>query len=449
MILSKSNNSTSPNSRLLTRRKLAVISVISVTFLFLLLFNIGSYLFINKIGGYLEQGLDARLKTTANMASGLLERGLNNIYDPTEQSYLRLRLERTRTQNDLEAAYIINANIEVIVDSRPELENVSRSYLREDSLALRMIETGQTATSELHTVAGNHFKNVYVPIYDLYGNTAIIVLEASAEYFNIISFFRRGLYLGSIISLLLLILLVFFLTWATRMLLKTETELQKSQRLAVMGQMAATVAHEIRNPLGIIKSTSDVLREKYQDTTQPDEMFGFINEEINRLNRLVNDFLSFSREPKLNISKNDLYQLARQAIHSYPEEEFGKTDIIFDPGQNELVVNCDRDMVHRVILNLLINARQAVRAGDAIITVDISRELKKGKNIAIVKISDNGTGINGDPEEIFNPFFTTKTKGTGLGLAVSRNIIEKHGGKMSAGNNTGPGATIQFTIPVE
>ncbi len=447
MIFKNLKNKKSPNSRLLTRRKLAVIAVISVTFLFLLLFNIGSYLFINKIGGYLEQGLDARLKTTALMASGLLERDLNNIYDPAEQSYIRLGLYRIRTQNELEAAYIINANIDVIVDSRPELENVSRGYLREDSLALRLIETGQTSTSELHTVAGNHFKNVYAPIYDLYGNTAILVLEASAEYFNIITFFRKGLYLGSIISILLLILLIFFLTWATSMLLKTETELQKSQRLAVMGQMAATVAHEIRNPLGIIKSTSDVLREKYQDTARPDEMFGFINEEINRLNRLVNDFLSFSREPKPNLSVNDLYQLTREAINSYPEDEFGKTKIIYHPGNSVLRANCDSDMIHRVLLNLLINARQAVKAEEAVITVNISREQQKGKPVALVKISDNGAGIEGDPEEIFNPFFTTKTKGTGLGLAVSRSIIEKHGGKMSAFNNSGPGATIQFTLP--
>jgi len=449
MNLNHQNNITSTNTRLLLRRKLTVISVIAVTFLFLLLFNLGSYLFLNKIGGYLEQSLDTRLKTTANMALGIVERELNNIYDLTEQSYIRLRLERIRTQNDLEAAYIINANLNVIVDSRPELENVSRGYLREDSTALRIIETGKTVTSELHTVSGNHFKNVYAPIYDLYGNTAILVLEASAEYFNIITFFRRGLYLGSITSLLLLILLIIFLTWATRMLLKTEAELQKSQRLAIMGQMAATVAHEIRNPLGIIKSTSDVLREKYQNTSEPDEMFNFINEEINRLNRLVNDFLSFSREPNLNITVNDLHKLVQEAIISFKAEEFGKAKIIYNSGNNEILVNCDKDMLHRVLLNLLINARQAVINGEAIITVEISREQIKGKSFARVKISDNGTGIEGDPEEIFNPFFTTKTKGTGLGLAVSRNIIEKHGGKMNAENNSDGGATIKFTIPVQ
>ena len=112
------------------------------------------------------------------------------------------------------------------------------------------------------------------------------------------------------------------------MLLKTESELQKSQRLAIMGQMAATVAHEIRNPLGIIKSTSDVLREKYQNTSTPDEMFNFINEEINRLNRLVNDFLSFSREPNLNITVNDLHKLVQEAITSFKAED---SRVSFEP----------------------------------------------------------------------------------------------------------------------
>ncbi|HPN45252.1 MAG TPA: ATP-binding protein [bacterium] len=436
-------------SRLLLRRKLAVIAIILVTFIFLLLFNLGSYLFLNRMGGFLEAGLDARLDATAAAALDILETEINDLQNVTEQSLLRLRLERLRNRYDLEAVYIIDTDLQVIIDSRPELETISRGYLREDSAAFRQVDEGEIVTSVLHTVAGNHFKNVYAQLFDFYGNSAILVLEASAGYFNAITFFRKGLYLGTLASIILLGLLVFFLSWATKLLIKTDVELQQSQRLAAMGQMAATVAHEIRNPLGIIKSAGDVLREKYQKPEQPDEMWDFINEETGRLNRLVNNFLSFSREPQLHLAVHDLQQLVQEAINSFNAEKLGETHVVFKPAAKELPVNCDRDMLHRVLMNLLINARQAVTGGNAAITITIGRENSKGKSFAVVEISDNGTGISGNPEEIFNPFFTTKTQGTGLGLAVSRNIIEKHGGKISAANNNGPGATIRFTVPAK
>ncbi len=439
------------NKRLLLRRKLTVASVVVATFLFLLFYNLGSYFFIKKMGRHLEQSLDSRLKTAASLAAQIIELDVTNIYDASEHPLLRIVLTRIKNDNELEAAYLIDSSYNVILDSRLDLElSASRSYIVEDSSAIRQALVGSISTSQLHTVAGNHFKSVYAPVNDLFGNSAILVLEANAEFFDMIRFFKKGLLIGSVTSGLLLILLTLFLIGATSLFLKTEEQLQKSRRLAAMGQMAATVAHEIRNPLGIIKSTADVLREKYHSGDEPDELFGFINDEVQRLNRLVNDFLTLSREPKLNRVDENLIGIVENAIRQFKAEPDENIRVEFRATTNKAVVNCDRDKIHQVLLNLLLNARQALeKSENGQIKVELSAEKIKGKEFAKVEIADNGPGLPGDSDEIFDPFYTTRTKGTGLGLAVSRNIIELHGGRIEAENRPQGGAVLRFYLPMK
>ncbi len=441
------NNSQS-NQQLLFRRKLAVVSVVLVTFVFLLLFNLGSYFFIKRMGTHLENALDARLVTAASLATQIIEKDLTNLYDPREHSLISNLLTQIHSGNDFEAVYIIDKTFNTLVDSRIVLEMTKRGYLREDSTEIQLALNGTITASQLHTIAGNHFKSVYAPVIDFDGNTAVLVLEANAEFLDIIHFFRRGLYIGSATSLFLLVFLTIYVIWAMRLFLRTEAQLQQSQRLAAMGQIGATMAHEIRNPLGIIKSTSDVLREKYQNRGEPDELFGYINDEIRRLNRLVNDFLSLSREPVLNVDEHNLTQLIKRAVQSFDAENRGQTKINVD-APDELLVSCDTDLLHQVILNLFLNSAQATEKLDIEIQVCLSIAKVRAKKFAKIEIADNGVGFADDQQKIFEPFYTTKAKGTGLGLAVSRSIIEKHGGWIEAENGKQGGAMIRFFLPLE
>jgi len=444
-----SRKSTTPSQRrLLFRRKATVASVVVVTFLFLLFYNLGSYLFIKRIGRHLEDALDGRLKTAASLSTQIIEHDMEDVNDPSTHSLIRLLLSQIRLQNDLEATYLISPDFDVIVDSRLDLEfQASRGYLRNDSTQIQLAESGVISTSALHTVEGNHFKNVYAPVSDILGNKAILVLEANADFLDVIDFFNRGLLLGVGASILLLLLLVFFLLGATSLFLKTEAQLQQSKRLASMGQMAATVAHEIRNPLGVIKGTADVLRERYQESSSSNELFGFINEEIRRLNRLVSDFLSLSKEPALKLAEHDLCKMVSDAVHTFQAEDTAEVELSLPQNTESLKVTCDADMLRQVLLNLFLNAAQAMdNAGK--INVEIRLEKIKGKRFAKVQVTDSGRGIEGDPNAIFEPFYTTKAQGTGLGLAVSRNIIERHGGWIEAENRFEGGAAVTFWLPV-
>ena len=447
----KIKKSTKPKHKnLLIRRKATAASVVLVTFLFLLFYNLALYFFIQQMGGYLETALDSRLKTAASLTAKFIERDITDIYDASEQSLLRIILAPIRRDNDLEAAYLIDPFYNLILDSRLDLElTVSRGYLLEDSTAIKKAVLGTLSTSKLHTVAGSHFKNVYAPVYDILGNKAILVLEANAQFLNIIRFFERGLWFGVITSVALLILLTLFLIAITTLFLRTEDQLQKSRRLASMGQMAATVAHEIRNPLGIIKGTADLLSEKYQPQDEPDELFEFINEEVKRLNGLVNDYLTLAKEPNLKLKKTDLIVLIKDAISKFQLDHERNCTISFHSNLSSLFLLLDSELIFQVLLNLIINATQAVNNKKSNISLSLETHKIRGKPFAKTMVTDNGYGIKGNPDEIFEPFFTTKTKGSGLGLAVSRNIIELHGGRIEAKNRSEGGTTIEFYLPIK
>ncbi len=428
--------------QMLLRRKLIVAGVVGLIFIFLLLLNIASYTFVRRIGQQLESSLDARLKSTAGLTIEVINSAVNNLYDPLDLELLPFRLARVRNSSDLEAVYLVDRGLNVLADADPQ--KPSRGYIREDSLDIRRAWNRGIATSSIHTVAGAHFKNAYAVLEDLSGNAAMLVVEANAGFFDIINFYYKRLYLTSAISAAMFIMLTVFLIVAASKFLRTEERLQEAQRLAAMGRMTATMAHEIRNPLGIIKSSTDVLREKYQNPNEPDELFEFVDDEIKRLSRLVNDFLAFSREPILNAKKADMNVIVRDAVSAFTSEK--EIDVEFLPQQKSLQTNVDSDKLYQVLLNLLLNAWQAT-GGDGKIVIETRETKYRGRAYAEISVQDNGPGFQSDVSKIFEPFYTTKTQGTGLGLAVCRTIIEKMDGVIRAENAPG-GARVTLLLPL-
>jgi signal transduction histidine kinase len=429
--------------KMLLRRKLIVAGVVVLIFVFLLLRNVASYAFVRQIGEQLESSLDARLETSAGLITNVINGAVNNLYDPIDLQLLPFTLARVRNSSDLEAVYLIDRDVNVLVDSDPD--RPSRGYILKDSLDIRTAWKNGSATSSIHTFSGAHFKNAYVVLEDFSGNSALLVVEANAGFFSILNFYYKSLYLNSAIAAAVFIVLTVFLVMATTKFLRTEERLQESQRLAAMGQMTATMAHEIRNPLGIIKASTDVLREKYQSEGEQDELFGFVDDEIKRLSRLVSDFLAFSREPILNAHPADINVIIRDAIIAFTSEK--EINIEFSPKQEELRTHVDSDKLYQVLLNLLLNAWQAMD-GNGAIRIKTREIRQRGVTYAEIIVQDDGPGFHGDLSKVFEPFYTTKTQGTGLGLAVCRTIIEKMDGLIRADNIPGGGARIVLQLPI-
>ena len=229
-----------------------------------------------------------------------------------------------------------------------------------------------------------------------------------------------------------------------RLLLKEK--LADAQRLASLGEMVAAISHEIRNPLGIISSTAELLKGKLAKTDPQDQLADVIVEEANRLNGIVTDFLSFARPQAPNfmpcqvdevIEKNLSFLSPEIDRNGYRVHKRFATDIP--------EIEADPGLLYQAFLNILMNAMHAMPEGG-----DIYIELSARKHTLTIVFTDQGPGI---PDEtlvkIWEPFFTTKDKGSGLGLPIVRKIIEGHGGFIEADNAPEQGTQITVTLPVD
>jgi len=225
---------------------------------------------------------------------------------------------------------------------------------------------------------------------------------------------------------------------------KLEEQLHEAQRLAALGKMVAAVSHEIKNPLGIVRSTAEMLGKRMSRIAPENEnLTNIIVEETNRLDGIVREFLDFARPREPKKIPGALNELVKR-LARFMEPEFASKKVNFQMDLSPVLpeVPMDGEQIYQVLLNIVINAMQAMEEKGTI-TVK-TYPLPHGKTVA-VEISDTGKGMSDETmEQIFTPFFTEKNRGTGLGLSISKNIVEKHSGSITVRSREGVGTT--FTI---
>lgn len=239
--------------------------------------------------------------------------------------------------------------------------------------------------------------------------------------------------------------------------------LQRSRRLAELGEMAAGIAHELRNPLGSIGLYARLLQEDLPSETEPQRTATKIARAVRRMDAIVTDVLAFAREERVRPEPVDLWALMRSACDGGVEvagryEPRPEVELVGlgDGVPSEVV--CDPLLTHQALVNIVSNAVQAVGeaglggAGSVAVGARLGRELgPDGKRAEMLGlwVTDRGPGLpEGVLERMFNPFFTTREAGTGLGLAIVHRIVDAHGGRVRAVNNDdGPGATVELLLP--
>jgi signal transduction histidine kinase len=212
-----------------------------------------------------------------------------------------------------------------------------------------------------------------------------------------------------------------------RTLKKEGKQLQKLEKLYTIGQMASRLAHDLRNPITVIKASLDFLQMKYPEDKIIQERFARMNCSVLDMNHIIEDVLEFAKTKELNLAKHSILKILSESVSSLNVPD----GVDIELPKEDVEMNCDERKLQAVFVNLIVNSFEAIDSKGKI-TIKIDNEL----NSVSIHISDSGSGI---PEEIiskiFEPLFTSKSTGTGLGLGISKNIVEQHGGKLSVKNN--------------
>jgi len=234
------------------------------------------------------------------------------------------------------------------------------------------------------------------------------------------------------------------LTEANRQLTEAEATVRRTERLAAIGQMSAGLAHELRNPLGTIKTSAEMLtRSVGSEGAIAKEMADFISSEVDRTNTLVTRFLDFARPLAVRLQRGDITQVIDRAVTDVERNYPGQVSIYRNYSPDVGLFPFDPDLMERVFYNLLVNA---VQASPPRSSVTVKTRLED--ETVEVSIIDRGSGI--DPkhlESIFNPFFTTKSQGVGLGLAIVSRIVDEHGGRIAVESEAGSGSVFRVSLP--
>ena len=239
---------------------------------------------------------------------------------------------------------------------------------------------------------------------------------------------------------------------------RTQSELQKSresllqiEKMALVGKLAAGMAHSIRNPFTSVKMRLFSLSRSLEFTNTQKEDFDVISEEIRRIDTIVQNFLEFSRPPKLimqsispSVVVDQTLQLLEHRLKSYDVE------VSIQRTQPLPEIDADPEQLKEVLVNLVVNSCEAMERGGSIVIEEEEVPRPTGGRIAIIRVSDNGPGVaESIRDKVLQPFFTTKEEGTGLGLSIAVRIVEEHGGLIDIEPSPRGGATFIVSLPIK
>jgi two-component system sensor histidine kinase HydH len=225
-----------------------------------------------------------------------------------------------------------------------------------------------------------------------------------------------------------------------------EKEMRENERLAAVGRMAAGVAHEVRNPLSSIKGLALLLQRKFVQKSNEHETATLLIQEVERMNRTISELLSFTRPAPLELAKVDVRVLLERQIRLL-DADGASDNIIFhlEIGSDLQSIAADRDRLNQVLMNIILNGVQAMENGGELA---IKAWNNSDNHTVIITVTDSGAGMDKETlSQVFFPYFTTKSSGTGIGLALSQKVIADHGGTIYLTSVLGQGTVVTIELP--
>jgi signal transduction histidine kinase len=244
---------------------------------------------------------------------------------------------------------------------------------------------------------------------------------------------------------------------AEEQVLKQAAELQRAAQLSFVGELAAGLAHEIKNPLAGIQGGVDILIRRRDKNDPEREALEGMRHEVQRIDSTVRTLLDKARPRLVSVRASSLTEVVGRAVNlaraQLNSAVSHSVSIEFEPPDDPVTVPIDPAQIEDAVLNLIINAIEAID-GNGTVTIRIARSERQAEDEtameATVEVTDNGPGIaDEDLKRIFNPFFTTRTSGTGLGLPAVRRIARAHGGSVEVTSTLGTGSTFTLHLPIK
>lgn len=418
------------------------LTIYSITFaaLVLIVFNVQSWLVLTQTRKALEEELEARLENIASILAFRLKGWENS------REIIPVLTEAMNSSNLLNIS-IIDESLRFFINLRdPEVVGQHSPLIELDAPEIQSAFAGMPACTRLYTASSAYLKSAYAPVYDHNGiPRAVLGVAADARFFRKIFTYQRTLLFINALSLLAILAIVITGITLNRYALKLQDNVTRTATLALLGEMSASLAHDLRNPLATILAATDNIRIRYNLTD--DKTFSYIQEQIVRLNEAINNYLSIGISQPGPTEPVYIKELIQETVGML-SPEIHKCKISTEIILGELPpIKGAPQQLRRLFINLLLNAIQAQPQGGII---RISGEVKHtGKHKWIViKIADQGPGIPAKyRRKVFEPFFTTKEKGSGLGLFIARKIVELHNGQISILSKAGTGTTVEVKFP--
>ena len=233
-------------------------------------------------------------------------------------------------------------------------------------------------------------------------------------------------------------------------IIRIEGQLRRSERLSTLGELAAMLAHEIRNPLGSIRGATEILGDDYKPGDRKAEFVQIIIRESDRLNRVVENFMRLGRAPLSPMMSCDVMEELRAVVTLARLEARGRGVTLKLEDTRLPIIEADGERLRQAFLNLVLNALQATPAGGHVtVGASVKNPGADSPGVMEIVVADTGKGIPPDVlENVFRPFFTTREAGTGLGLAITKKIIDAHGGTIGIESEPGKGTVVRVSLPL-
>lgn len=427
-----------------SRKRLALIVVFLAAFSALLVAT--NFALYRRARSQLDAQMGERLRAIAmGIAHTVEATGIDSVAVGSVGNALRTSLTRTRDEHQLSNIVIVTDSGRTVVDlagySAPGEDN---PFIELDVTAVDLARAGVASYTSLYKTGEVYMKSAYAPIEAPDRRVlGIVGVEAGAGFFSQLRELANLIVLISLGNASVVVLLGFLFYRRSLSLDRAQVAMVEQENLAALGRMTATIAHEIRNPLSVIRSSAERLRRRHGLT---DDEIDYITDEVDELDHTLTGYLQFARsQPAERGPVPAARALARAMAAVESAAQTCGVTVREHNGAPDAVLHGDERRVRQALVNVLLNAVQASPRGG---TVDVSLHARDGA--VRFAVTDEGAGIDAAVlRDVTRPFFTTRVDGSGLGLTVVRTVMDEHDGRLDieTGMADGRGTRVTLAFP--